>query len=306
MNLFRKKITVVTHSGDFHADDVFACATLLLWADKNGCKLEIIRNRDREIIEKADIVVDVGMEYNPDKNRFDHHQKGGAGTRDNKVPYASFGLVWNKYGEDICGNLEIVNKIENNLAMPIDARDNGINISLTNELGIVDHRTSDMICEFNLTWQEDEKLLPIQFKAALHFAKEILKREIAWARALIDGEKETAEAIREQNEPEILILDKNTEWHEAVSKIKNIKFVVYKHENCKDWYVQVGMNNPEDYSSKRIKFPENWRGLEGEDLVGVSGVKGALFCTSGGWLAVAKTKEGAIEIANKALHNLQN
>ncbi len=58
----------------------------------------MIRTRDLEVINKADIVIDVGGEYNADTGRFDHHQRGGAGERENGIPYSSFGLIWQKYG----------------------------------------------------------------------------------------------------------------------------------------------------------------------------------------------------------------
>jgi uncharacterized UPF0160 family protein len=302
MDFFKKKITVVAHSGDFHADDVFACAALWLWAEKIGNRLEIIRTREPDIIKKADIVVDVGGICDPEKNKFDHHQNGGAGKRANGVPYASFGLIWKKYGEIVCGNKDIADRIDKNLVMPIDARDNGVNISKANELNIVDYRTSDMICNFNITWQEDKKMKQKQFEKVLNFSKEILKREIAWARALLAGEKETNRAIKEQNEPEILILEKETEWHEAVSRNKRIKFVVYPRID-KSWSIQVGRDDLEDYDSDRIKFPKDWWGLRNEDLVKISGIGDASYCADKGWFAVAKTKEGAIEMAKMALQN---
>jgi uncharacterized UPF0160 family protein len=303
MNLFKKKIKVVTHSGDFHADDVFACATLSLWAEKNGCKLKIIRDRDPKIIEKADMVVDVGNVYNPDENKFDHHQKGGAGERENGIPYASFGLIWKKYGVEICKTQGIADRIEKRLVLSIDARDNGKNILNTNELGIIDHRTSNMICDFNPTWQEDKKLSFKYFEKSLNFAKEILLREIAWAKALIDAERETMKIIKEQNEPEILILDENTDWHEAVSKNKKIKLVIYPRNKKTEWSIQTGRDNLEDYNSDRVKFPKDWWGLRDENLIKISRIEGAVFCADGGWFAVVKTKEGAIEMAKRALQN---
>jgi uncharacterized UPF0160 family protein len=303
MSLFKKKIKVVTHSGDFHADDVFACATLSLWVEKNNCKLEIIRDRDIKIVEQADIAVDVGMDYDPNKNKFDHHQKEGAGKRENSIPYASFGLVWKKYGTKICESKDVADRIDANLVMPVDARDNGVNITKVNELGVIDHRTSNMICNFNPTIKEDKKLSFKYFEKALNFAKEILLREMAWAEVMVDGEKETQKAIEKQNNPGILILEQKTEWHEAVAKNKNIKFVVYKHGNGKDWCVQSGRDDLEDYHSDRANLPEAWFGLREGDLVRASGIEDASFCTNGGWFAVAKTKEGAIEMANKALQN---
>lgn len=51
MFFLKRKIVVVTHSGSFHADDVFACATISLWAEKNNLRLKIIRDRDEKIIK---------------------------------------------------------------------------------------------------------------------------------------------------------------------------------------------------------------------------------------------------------------
>jgi len=306
MNLFKSKIIVVTHDGDFHADDVFACASLLLWAQKKGEKLKIIRSREKEDIEKADMAVDVGRIYDPVKNRFDHHQKEGKGERANGIPFSSFGMVWDKYGKEISGSQEIADRIERSLVMPIDARDNGINISTVNELDIKDHRTSDVIGNFNPTVQEDRRSSFKQFEKALYVAKEILIREIIWAKAYMEGEKETLEAIKEQNEPEILILDKNTEWHEIIAKYKKIKLVLYPRKDKNEWGIRVARDNKDDFNSDRVKLPIEWQGLVGEELEKVSGINGALLCARGGWFALTRTKEGAIEMANKALHNLQN
>ncbi len=57
----------------------------------------------------------------------------------------------------------------------------------------------------------------------------------------------------------------------------------------------------EDYTSDRGTFPQSWRGVRDENLAEVSGIKDASFCTNGGWLAGAKSKEGAIELAKRAL-----
>ena len=49
---------LVAHNGSFHADDIFACATILASFPKENIK--IVRTRDEEIIKSADFVVDVG------------------------------------------------------------------------------------------------------------------------------------------------------------------------------------------------------------------------------------------------------
>ena len=67
------KKKVITHSGNFHTDEVFACAVLSLLYDG---AIEIVRTRDPEVWVTGDYVVDVGNEYDPARGRFDHHQEG--------------------------------------------------------------------------------------------------------------------------------------------------------------------------------------------------------------------------------------
>jgi hypothetical protein len=45
--------TIVTHDGNFHVDDVFAVAVLLLVYPE----AEVIRSRDKETIEQGDIAI---------------------------------------------------------------------------------------------------------------------------------------------------------------------------------------------------------------------------------------------------------
>ena len=125
------KKTIITHSGVFHADDVFAVAVLLSLPDIERLgenQVEIIRTRDPHHIQKGDMVVDVGAVYDPEKNRFDHHQEAGAGARENGIPYASFGLVWKHYGAIRTGSQKVAQELDRELIQPIDALDNGVSI----------------------------------------------------------------------------------------------------------------------------------------------------------------------------------
>jgi len=299
---------VVTHSGDFHADDVFACAAISLWANKNKRGVKIIRSRDADVWAKADILIDVGDICDLERNKFDHHQKNGP-KRENGAPYASFGLVWKIYGEKLCESLDVSLRIDKNLALPVDARDNGINISQpvvqTGGLKVYDHRTSNMISNFNAVESEGEDQGK-QFLKAIKFAEEILKREIIQSVHLEEDMKKTEKVIFEQNEPGILILDERIEWYEAVSRNKKIKFVVYPQKNGTHWSVQCGRDDLEDYNSDRANLPASWHGLRGEELIKVSGIKDASFCTNVGWFGTARSKEGAIAMAEKSLQNGQN
>ena len=126
---------IATHSGSFHADDVFGVGILMGVFPAHA----LIRTRDQARIDAADFAVDVGGVWDAATGRFDHHQRGFAGARpaqqvdpttrpartdntvnqrdentvparhDNTVParhdntvsgvgYASAGLVWAAHG----------------------------------------------------------------------------------------------------------------------------------------------------------------------------------------------------------------
>ncbi len=300
-NLFKKKIKVTTHNGSFHADEVFAIATLSLWAEKKDLVLDITRTRDEAVLNKSDIVLDVGGIYNPEKKRFDHHQKEGAGTHENEVPYASFGLIWKHYAQEICSK-EVAKNVERNLVVPVDARDNGISITTPNQLGIIDHRTTNSIHKFNPTITEGFDKTFEQFKKSIEFAKEIIKREIAWENSEIETKKIILNKFEKQGKPEILVLEESLEWEYIVMNIDKIKWVISPDKDSSNWKIKSARENLESYKNRSF-FPESWRGLNGKELQDISGIPEAIFCHRGGFFAVAKTKESALEMASEALKN---
>ena len=81
------KNSLATHDGTFHADEVSACALLLLFGLIDREK--IYRTRDPKVIEQCEYVCDVGKIYDPEKKRFDHHQLSYHGT------LSSAGMVLN-------------------------------------------------------------------------------------------------------------------------------------------------------------------------------------------------------------------
>ena len=83
-----------------NADDVFSVAALKYIYPS----FKLIRTRDMELISKADVVIDVGGEHNPETGRFDHHQRGGAGARENGIPFSSFGLICYAYTHHFFGH----------------------------------------------------------------------------------------------------------------------------------------------------------------------------------------------------------
>lgn len=94
----KRRVIIVTHDGKFHSDEVIAI-WLLRWIYKDHI---IIRTRDPDIIQCANIVVDVGGVHDPDRDRFDHHQSTFNLTfPGSSIPLSSAGLVWLKYGKQL-------------------------------------------------------------------------------------------------------------------------------------------------------------------------------------------------------------
>ena len=121
----KKVITVGTHNGEFHADEIFALSIL----KKIYSNMKIIRTRDREKLKRMDFRVDVGNKYNSKTNDYDHHQKEFDLKRKNGIPYASAGLVWKHFGEKLVNSREAFDYIDGKLIQPIDAEDNGFNLA---------------------------------------------------------------------------------------------------------------------------------------------------------------------------------
>ena len=299
---FKKPLLVCTHNGQFHADDVFACALLSLWAEKNKKDIKIVRTRDEQIIHKADIVIDVGGSYNERLNLFDHHQEGFDLKRENGIPYASFGLVWKKYAKSLGLDEEVIKMVEKKLVVPIDAHDNGINLIKNIYEDISEYTFSrDVINLFRINWDEDSKNIEKNFNEVLVLTLKIIKREIEISKSVIKGENLVLDYIEKQREPDILILDKYLPWERVVGDFRKIYTVVCPDFTGNNWCAEVTRSDITDYLSNKADFPLEWAGKSGDELVRVSGVKDAIFCHKGLFFASAKTKEGAIELARKAI-----
>lgn len=291
------KVRIVAHSGTFHTDDIFAVASLqLLLGEENT---EVIRTRDEEIINSAEYVVDVGGVYDFSKNRFDHHQEGGAGSRDNGIPYASFGLVWKHFGEKICNNKEIADKVEELLVEWIDATDNGVQIIDARVPGVYPYDIGLYLNTFTPSWNSKNENFDDNFKKALIVAKQLLEREIDKRKNLIEARELVKKVYYATEDKRIIILDLHCPFNETLSKFQEPLFVVSPREDGY-WNIKSIIDNPTTFIYRKY-FPKNWGAKRGLDLERESGVSGAVFCHKDCFIAANKTKEGALEMAKKAL-----
>jgi len=293
---------LITHNGSFHADDVFAAATLSIYLEKKGQMFEIIRTRNEETIKNGDYVFDVGGIYNEEKNRFDHHQTGGAGKRDNSViEYASFGLVWKKLGAEIAGSERAKELIDNRLASPIDAFDNGFDL-VSHKYEISSYLIQHLVGAMRPTWKEGYLISDEMFFKSVAIAKEVLLREIIQARDGIEASEAVIAAYQNSADKRIVILDKNYPHEYTLHVFPEPLFVIYPRNSDGFWGARTIREDPKTFNSRK-SFPTSWAGLRDEELQKITGVLDAVFCHRGFFLAVAKSKEGAIKLAQLALEN---
>ncbi len=286
---------IVTHNGEFHADDVFAVAVLT----KIYSGAVVIRTRDAEEIARADIVIDVGGIYHAESRRFDHHQREGAGERENSVPYSSIGLVWKHYGDQVVEDRAVRDEVDRALIQEIDAHDNGLTIAKAT-VSVPQFSAGEMIALMGPTYEEQGDT-DAYFVEAVRFADSILERSISHATARVHACDEVTRALAARTDERILILDAPYPWHETVALYPEVFIVVQPAPaGVETWYAYCVRKDPQAFETK-ISYPAAWAGLRGDALAEASGVADALFCHRTLYLAVARSKEGVRELAKLAL-----
>ena len=283
--------TIATHNGNFHADDVFSVAAF----KSIFPTLKLIRTRDMALIASADIVIDVGGEHDPERDRFDHHQRGGAGERENGIPYSSFGLIWQKYGLEICeGNQDVSNALDAGLVSTIDAIDCGHIEGVQQGISL-----SQTISMFNPTWQE-ESHVDACFDEAVDFASRVLARFIASAKGGISAKAIVAKAIEDAKDPRVIVLDKYIPWKKTVHALsEDALYMVYPSQTGQ-WRIQTVPVEPGSFEDRK-SLPKPWAGLSDDELQAVTGIDDAMFCHNGLFIAGAESFESTMKMASIAL-----
>ncbi len=290
-----KSIRIITHSGTFHADELMAVAALEIFFA--GKPYEVIRTRDPEVIKTGDYVVDVGGMYDPATNRFDHHQHGGAGVRDG-VPYSSFGLVWKHFGEAIAGSKEVALGIEHRLVYPIDMADCGIETYTPVRSDVHPYLLHSLVVAHRSTWKEGS-LNDVRFMELVPLMRKLLEREIIVESDKREGALLVRAAYEEMEDKRIVLLSGQYPWQEELTRYDEPLYVVKPKSQGTDWEVECVRNDVHSFANRK-SFPEAWRGKFDAELEKSSGVSGAVFCHNTGFVAVAKTKEGALKLAELA------
>lgn len=285
LNEIRKKdAKAFTHGGKFHADDVFSAA-LLLYLNP-----EIQISRGNQVPEDFDgIVFDIG------RGAYDHHQKDSR-IRENGVPYAAFGLLWEALGAEILGE-ELALPFDETFVQPLDNNDN---TGEKNEL-------ASLIGNFNPAW-DAEGGADEAFFQAVSVAGMILENKFERCRGNERADRRVEEILAEQERAikageipaenrQILILPEFVPCQKHLSETE-IAFVIFP-SNRGGYCIQP---QKREYSlNYKCSFPSAWLGLENEELEAASGIAGAVFCHKGGFLMTTETLEEAVQAAKISL-----
>jgi uncharacterized UPF0160 family protein len=265
-------------------------------------KFEIVRTRDEEDVKNGDYVFDIGGVHNKETNRFDHHQPGGAGERDG-VEYSSFGLVWEKFGVEICGDPKSAAHVERKLVMPVDAFDNGLDLVL-NKYKISPYYIQHFFLSMRLTWREEfdhpEVNNSAMFLKCVEIAKKILEREIVQAQDAHLAEESVVSIYNGTSDKRIIVLDKNYPYEYTLNNFPEPLFVIYPRKSDNTWGVRAVRPDPKIFKNRK-NLPKSWAGLRDRELQKITGVSDAVFCHRALFLAVTESQEGAIKLAELAI-----
>lgn len=255
----QKDASAFTHSGKFHADDVFSSA-LLLYLNP-----EITITRGNKVPEDFDgIVFDIG------RGKYDHHQKDSR-IRENGIPYAAFGLLWEDLGCEILGD-ELAEKFDEAFVQPLDNNDN---TGEKNEL-------ASLIGSFNPSWDENGGTDEAFFRA-VSVAGMILENKFARYLGNERADKRIEEVLETRDQTgdsRILVLPEFIPCQKRLSETE-VAFVIFP-SNRGGYCIQP---QKKEYSlNYKCSFPSEWLGLENEELQKETGLSSATFCHKSGFL----------------------
>lgn len=268
----------MTHSGRFHADDVFSAALLKIL----NPKVNIVRSN---FVPEGY----AGLVYDLGDGEYDHHGER-ATERKNGVPYASFGLLWKRYGTNLVSEKE-ANSFDESFIQPLDLQDNNGGNNLL----------CRAITQANPKWDEAESNSNECFFKAVEIAKYILENEIASMHSTEHAESIVRQCLEKQNDG-IVILPTGMPW-KAILIPENVQYVIYP--STRGGYNAQAVPITIESQQCKIPFPEDWRGKKNE-LESITKIKGINFCHLHGYLAGTESLEAAVAICKKSMELYKN
>jgi uncharacterized UPF0160 family protein len=234
-----------THNGHFHADEALAVSMLRLLPTYESSPL--VRTRDPSVLSTCHTVVDVGGEYVPNTNRFDHHQRGfSTFFPGRKTKLSSAGLVYMHFGRPIIkavtgfqdgDDVDILyEKLYAEFIEAFDANDNGISVvapsalaeagitkafedrgfsiaSVVNRLNYPYPRTSDAgKSKDQLQAEEDARFQQASTFVGQQFVLELSDKANSWLPARKVVHEAYAERLKYDPKGRIMVLNEGMPW----------------------------------------------------------------------------------------------
>lgn len=297
--------TMIVHPAPHHGDETMAVAIAAVLEGR----VDVYRTRNPKELEEAAgagiCLVDVGGVYSPDDGRYDHHQRDFDEAREDGTLYSSAGLLWKHYGVDACVDVTgcALAQAEAAAKAVDDLLIRGIDLADYGNRAEGQMSVSQAISFMNLNWDEAEDA-DEAFLDACQMAYIILVRTIKSCVAQVKGRDAVEEAIK-ASEGGIMVLPQFIGgWIQAVLTTTNPKgeellYGVFQNLQGQ-WNCQAipPVGAPQ---AQRRSLPEAWRGLSGAALAEVTGVQDAVFCHAGGFICGAKSREGALRLAELAV-----
>ncbi len=274
---------ISTHSGPFHADDVMAVALLRRFLDPDA---QVVRTRDLAKIAESDVAVDVGGVYEPAAGRFDHHQASYEG------PLSSAGMVLDQL--EVEGRIPATLRayLASNAFDYIDAVDNG---RVAPKAGVP---CLARIVEAMNAVASTEAEFDRAFLSAVSVAGLFLDGMVAEHRRNAEAAIVVHAAMRaaESAGSNLLELPSYLNWKPVYfasgGETHSTEFALFPGTDG-TWRV-IGIPPREGDFGQKVPLPQAWAGLTDGAMEAVTGVPGSVFCHKNRFIAVFKTRDGAL------------
>ena len=315
--------TIATHSGSFHADDVFGVGILMGVFPSHT----LVRTRKQELIDAADFAVDVGGSWDAATGRFDHHQRGFDGARPSVtvdgvtqpgVGYASAGLLWSAFGAayvqawanshshtlNEAAVAEIVRSIDHSLVQYLDIVDTGQGDVSPGIFGL-----SSLIAQLNTHWLEERgmdgktkaQLQETRFREAIAITRKFLDHAISKKLAQIRAMDTVRNAPRLLDGRVLHLQEGGMPWtHVVVHEMPEVMFVIYPDSDGDQYQIKTVPVEAGSFTA-RLDLPKPWAGLREQELAAVTGVPDSVVCHLNLFIGGARSFEGAVRMADLAL-----
>lgn len=277
-------VVVGTHSGTFHADDVVAFALVTCFVDGDAL---LVRSRDQATLDACDIVVDVGGRFEASEKRFDHHQASYTGPR------SSAGMVLDWLMDTAVIDAPLEAYLRARLVEYIDDVD----------VGRVAPKAGIPCFPSMVALMNERAQTPEQKHTAFLRCASFIHEVILGLRQAHESRLEATQAVlTEMNAAQeagrsVLFFDRYYPWKEIYfahgGETHPTAFVLFPSDGEK-WKI-VTIPPQLGQFEQKVSLPQSWAGKLGDDLEEATGVSGSLFCHKNRFIAVFKSRDGALD-----------